>query len=235
MRKIFSASVGKYLASEKLNEDSLHSNNLRGIYAISDGASDSYNSSRWSSILVRRFVQRPCFDAKWLNCSIQRYAEQFNREKMSWSAQAAFDRGSFATLTGIVIAPYSARAHVLGFGDSIALLVDGNDLIESFPYDRAEQFAQDPLLLSTKFENNRDILSQAPFRSVWRSWGLHKYRRPTIVCMTDALGAWLLRSPSERLQRLLALKTKHQFSGLIERERSTRRMRRDDATLLIIR
>lgn len=235
MRIRFVASVAKYPADEHLNEDANGGILVRGIYAVSDGASDSYNSAPWSKILVSRFIRQPRFDANWLHDAVETYNAQYDREAMSWSAQAAFDRGSFATLTGIMIAPSGANVRVLGFGDSLAVLVADGDFLASFPYERAEQFAQHPLLLSTNMARNDPVLAQAPFTRFVRTWNLTRLRNPTVLCMTDALGAWLLKAPRNRLRRLLALKTRRQFVGFVEHERSAERMRRDDTTLLVVR
>jgi len=234
MRCSFFATVPKRSGDEHLNEDAAHWNPHRGIYAISDGASESYNSARWSTILVRRFVSEPSFDPKWLKGAVASYAAGFDRESMSWSAQAAYDRGSFATLTGVVISPSGARAFVLGFGDSIAVLADGDRLVYSFPYHRPDQFAQNPLLLSTNPERNASIHSRTP-STFERAWTLSRLRGPVILSMTDALGGWLLSAPRERLGVLLALATRIQFSALVERERHAGRLRRDDTTLLVVR
>lgn len=234
MRPTFFATIPKRAGDEHLNEDAAYWNPYRRIYAVSDGASDSYNSARWSKILARRFVSEPQFGDQWLKSAIESYVSGFNRESMSWSAQAAYDRGSFATLTGVVISPSGAQVSVAGFGDSIAVLADDDQVVCSFPYEHADQFEQNPLLLSTSPERNASILSQthSDFR---RDWRLSERRNPVILLMTDALGAWLLANRYERVRVLLSLATRVEFSGLVERERRANRMRRDDTTLLIVR
>src|SRR5215831_6107800 len=149
MRETFRASVPKYAQDSGFIEDAIGARPLRGIYAVSDGASESFDSATWARLLVRRFVDAPDVNHGWLDKTVACYNRQFDRETMSWSAQAAFDRGSFATLTGVVLRSGGTLATILGVGDSIALLADGHTLVKSFPYDRPEQFKQRPILLST--------------------------------------------------------------------------------------
>jgi hypothetical protein len=56
------------------------------------------------------------------------------------------------------------------------------------------------------------------------------------VCVTDALGEWLLRqtkSGGDGLARLLAMSTEEELADLVVRERQAGRMRIDDSTLIV--
>jgi hypothetical protein len=214
-------------------EDAVAARPLRGIYAISDGASESYDSATWAKLLVRLFVERPNVDPAWLDRAVAVYNHQFDREAMSWSAQAAFDRGSYATLTGVLVGP-NGRAKVIGIGDSAAILASGDNLVRSFPYDRPEQFRRRPLLLSTIAERNGRVFARPPSSFICH-WNFRSLPDPAILLMTDAMAAWMLAEPPWRLPRLLKLRTRRQFSALVESERRSRHMNRDDTTLLIIR
>jgi hypothetical protein len=52
--------------------------------------------------------------------------------------------------------------------------------------------------------------------------------------MTDAIGAWLLSAPDDRIERLRSLQSRSDFVALVEAARQDRVMRRDDTTLLVI-
>ncbi len=234
MRLLFQATVPKFASEPEQNEDEAAGRPLQGIYAISDGATESYNSKAWAKVLVTRFVETPSFSAEWLCAAVLEYNRSFDREAMTWSAQAAFDRGSFATLLGLV-APVSAkRARVLGIGDSVALLVDGARILDSFPYKTAEQFRTRPQLLSTIADLNTNFVQPSLVKQCVRSWDLKGLRNPLILLMTDALGAWLLSAPGSRLNRVLSLPSKIAFGALIDSERASGTMRRDDTTLIIL-
>lgn len=226
MRVLHRWTVGKQLAEPHLNEDFVAYSNAKGVYAVSDGASESFASRQWARILVSGYVRRPVIDEAWLARAISTYHADFDRATMSWSAQAAFDRGSFATLLGLRFGPDGVS--ILAIGDSLAVLDDGTGIRATFPYSEPGQFRANPLLLSTLYDRNSAILS-ADFMTHWRVDGSSK-----LFCMTDAMGAWLLSDRPERMARLRALKTRAEFVALVEDARADGGMRRDDTTLVVI-
>ncbi|GBR29562.1 PP2C family serine/threonine-protein phosphatase [Kozakia baliensis] len=226
MRVLHRWTVGKEGAEPRLNEDAVKYSNVNGVYAVSDGASESFASRRWARILVTRYVQQPAIDETWLAHAIDIYHSAFTRATMSWSAQAAFDRGSFATLLGLKLDPQGVS--ILGIGDSLAVLDDGSEIQATFPYSEPDQFRANPLLLSTIYNSNSAIIN-ADFTTHWSLEGT-----PKLFCMTDAIGAWLLGNRPERMARLRALQTRTEFVALVEDARANGVMRRDDTTLLVI-
>ncbi len=147
MRVLHRWTVGKQAAEPHLNEDAIACAHVKGIYAVSDGASESFASRRWARVLVSRYIRRPIIDDAWVAHAISAYHMAFDRAAMSWSAQASFDRGSFATLLGLRFDTLGVS--VLGIGDSLAVLDDGVEIRTTFPYSEPEQFRANPLLLST--------------------------------------------------------------------------------------
>lgn len=226
MRVLHRWTMGKQVAEPHLNEDATACANVKGVYAVSDGASESFASRRWARVLVARYVRRPVIDEVWVAQAIGAYRVGFDRAAMPWSAQAAFDRGSFATLLGLQLGPDGVS--ILGIGDSLAVLDDGAEICATFPYSESEQFRANPLLLSTNHDENTEILG-ADFTTHWRLDATSK-----LFCMTDAIGAWLLSDRPERMARLRALQTRAEFVALVEEARADGTMRRDDTTLLVI-
>jgi hypothetical protein len=228
MRLLHRWTVGKQVAEPHFNEDASTYRSAKGIYVVSDGASESFASRRWARVLVAHYARRPLIDEGWLVQAIADYTTAFNRATMSWSAQAAFDRGSFATLLGLRFDPFGVS--ILGIGDSLAVLDDGVEIRATFPYIEPEQFRTNPLLLSTIFERNAAILGA----DVSTRWQLAGIDCPRLFCMTDALGAWLLSARAERIARLRSLRTRDEFITLVDEARADGTMRRDDTTLLVI-
>jgi hypothetical protein len=217
------------------NEDNFQ-RSRKGVYAISDGASVSFDSASWSRILVRRFAQNPNFSRAWLSAAIAEFNALYDRDALPWMQQAAFDRGSFASLLGVRVLNEGEQIHVIAIGDSLAVLCDGDQIQATFPYLNAAEFEQRPQLLCTNPSENTFIDEENFDRARvarWSFWGLEK---PTLFCMTDALGQWVLSSngnPSP-ITSIRGLRTKRQFARFVETERSSSRMRRDDTTLLAI-
>ena len=230
MRFLHRWTVGKEAAEPHLNEDALICAGLKGRYAVSDGASESFASRRWARILASRYVRQPTIDRGWIEQSIATYNSAFDRSVMSWSAQAAFDRGSFATLLGVQIDADSRGASIMGVGDSLAVLDDGEGIRDTFPYTTPEQFQANPLLLSTIHERNQAI----DIADVTTHWHFGAISSPKLFCMTDAIGAWLLSDRRERMRCLRELHQPEDFFELVETARADGTMRRDDTSLLVI-
>jgi serine/threonine protein phosphatase PrpC len=147
LRLQFHYSIAKRIRESEFNEDYYRPRQLHseGPFVVSDGASESYDGRTWSHLLVRRYRQQPRFDEQWVNQAVQHYASRHNPADLTWSKQAAFERGSFATLLAIHI-KNGAQAEVLAVGDSIAVLGTSGCFCNSFPYTSASQFNSEPLL-----------------------------------------------------------------------------------------
>jgi hypothetical protein len=234
LRLQFHYSVAKQISEPELNEDAYRPKHLysEGPFVLSDGASESYDARSWSHLLVRRYRHQPQFDEQWIARAVQHYTMRRNPANLSWSKQAAFERGSFATLLAIHIRNGATQAEVIAVGDSIAVLGTSGSFCASFPYTSADQFKSEPLLISTRSDCNNCLFESDPsrFRAIWKLGPL----RTNLMAMTDALGAWLLTEPESRFPILASLRSRSAFAKLVETERSADRMRRDDTTLLVL-
>src|SRR5262245_2393449 len=119
-------------AEDRRNEDSFH-RSAKGVYALSDGASVSFDSASWARILVRRYTRDPEFTREWLAAAMAEFRKLYDRESMPWMQQASFDRGSFASLLGVRMIDQGKLIQVLAIGDSLAVLCDGDCIKASFP------------------------------------------------------------------------------------------------------
>ena len=218
------------------NEDAWQHSH-KGAGAVSDGASVSFDSASWSHLLARRYAQHPDFDAAWLEEAITAYAKVHDRDGLPWMQQAAFDRGSFASLLGVRDSGED-RVTILAIGDSLAVLCDGDQIVASFPYVSPEQFDARPQLLSTNRAENRFLDDPGAIADRQCEWDLGPLENPALLCVTDALGRWLLSqqgtepSPIAKLRRI---KKPRAFTRFVGAERAAGRMRRDDTTLLAYR
>ncbi|MBI3897514.1 MAG: hypothetical protein HY308_04355 [Gammaproteobacteria bacterium] len=221
------------------NEDSFQSSDRRGVYALSDGASISYDSASWSQILTRRFARFPIIDQEWLSQAIADFDKLHNRDAMDWIQQSAFDRGSFASLLGVRYDKHTENLLITAIGDSIAVLCDGDEIKATFPYHAPEQFDLDPYLLSTNSAKNSFFEEgHLKFEHVVEL-SLTDFSKPTVFCMIDALGRWFFEHRNAGLSpvatlRDVAQKTQKQFLNFVEAERAAKRMKYDDTTLLAL-
>lgn len=237
MKRAFAGSVPKEFSSPEGNEDVLALSDDGRRFALSDGASDSFNSKLWANLLATKYLDDPGLNAEWVGAVLADYAAAHDFASMSWSKQAAFERGSFATLLGGEYFPEHHAVELLAVGDSVALLLDAGELVCAWPLDAPERFQERPSLLSTIARHN-DFLANGDFRTRHVKI-IHpaELGAPRLLCLTDALGEWALRSLRDKdsgIVDLLSLQSEEQLAELVLRERAAKRMRIDDSTLLVL-
>lgn len=232
-RSVLSFSVPK--REDAINEDRWRSTPDGTICALSDGASVSFESGIWAELLVERFVTDANVSSSWVDGAGRQYLGKFDRETMGWSQQAAFDRGSFATLVGVIWPPDQPFLRIFAIGDSIAAFVRGNSFAGSYPLTSHLDFDRSPTLLSTNPIENPTI-SDEVIAAGWQTFEVDANSQTIALLMTDALGRWLLEDPhSSRLSRLLEIGDQAHFANFIDVERAEGRLKRDDSTLIILR
>jgi hypothetical protein len=229
LRVDLTASVAKDLQRQDLNEDA-HAEGTSCV-ALTDGASESYDSQTWARLLAAAYVQDQCVGEDWVAGRVRSYLESIDITSLSWSRQAAFERGSFATLLGLKLASNGHAIDVLAVGDSLAVHVRNGVILSSFPFARPEEFDARPRLLSTLATANAFVGEQGFFAGNNITWDVQI--GDAILLVTDAVGHWLLSHPEE-LPKLLAVSMAEEFTQLVVEQRQTRRMRLDDSTVLRI-
>ncbi|SRR5258706_8819896 len=218
---------------DQTNEDSWAWSH-EGIVALSDGASISFDSAAWSKILVRHYCRCPNFSESWLKAGIAEFGKLYDREALPWMKQAAFDRGSFASLLGIQ-RHGEGNIQIFAVGDSLAVLCDGDEINATFPYQNVLEFDQSPQLISTNPAENAFLRDWGSSDKFYCDWNCATLKSPSLLCMTDALGRWLL----SRLEKgespvtvLRQIKTKKAFEKFVNLERAARRLKTDDTSLI---
>jgi len=223
-------------ADDKHNEDRFH-RSTKGVYALSDGASVSFDSASWARILVRRYAHNPDFNRAWLSAAIAEFARLYDRESLPWMKQASFDKGSFASLLGVRVIDGGRLIQVLSIGDSIAVLCDGDRIKATFPISAPSEFTRSPQLLCTNPVQNAFLDKADVGFDLVADWTFRGLEQPALLCMTDALGHWLLsqrdQDPSP-ISVLRKVRTTNAFARFVREERAAGRMKRDDTTLIAL-
>jgi len=228
MRLLHRFTTAKQQHEPHLNEDAAFALVRKGIYALSDGASESYASRRWARTLVARYACVPSITDAWIRDAIAAYDSEFDREALSWSKQAAYDRGSFGTLLSACIRDDGIQ--LMALGDSLAVIEKHGNAVVTHPYTTPEEFTARPLLLSTIHALNQSIDPE----QATLLWPCEHWDGVRIYLMTDAIGAWLLEALDERLAVLSGITNAPDFIDIVERSRCDGSMRRDDTTLVVI-
>lgn len=228
----------KELDRPEANEDAYAFSADRQRLVLSDGASESYDSRLWARLLASKFADDPRFNQEWIESAVAAYQGEHDFATMSWSQQLAVERGCFATLLAVEHDTVNHRLALFGVGDSVAVLLVGQEVVRAWPLDHPDKFKERPTLLSTLRAHNE--FTQAPdFGSLARAeLDLAAFPEPTLLCMTDALGEWTLRMACDEpalLADLLGIRSKEQLNALVIAERKAKRMRVDDSTLVILK
>ncbi|MDD2609995.1 MAG: hypothetical protein PHX60_09925 [Giesbergeria sp.] len=237
MKKEFSGTCPKDLQEPGLNEDQFCFSDDGFRLGLCDGASESYNSQLWAKIISEKFAADPNFGSKWIIDALSIYIAAHDFPNMSWSQQSSYERGSFSTLLGIDFDPVHRVVDILAIGDCSALLVDEGRFIKAWPITDPERFKDHPTLLSTLAQHNAFIVETEFCEKTFKNIHLKDYVDPRLYCMTDALGEWALRhalASTDGLERLSSLTTEQELCELVTEERSAKRMRVDDSTLIIL-
>jgi hypothetical protein len=234
LRVDLAVTVPKDTEHRDLNEDAWAVDESIAKVALSDGASESFDSRTWARMLVGAYVENASFSPEWLDTVLASYLAAVDYESLSWSKQAAFDRGSFATLLGLELAPNGTDVEVLAVGDSVAFHLRGEHLLASFPYTTAEEFDARPLLLSTVAASNAFVRDRGFFgRNTSRTWRAEP--GDAVLLATDAVSQWALRERGAELDALSYLRSvgsAADFEAKVLELRRDSRIRVDDSTLV---
>lgn len=233
---LFEGTVAKHVEAPEENEDAYRMALKKGRVVLSDGASESFDARSWANLLVDQLLETDPSNEVIYAC-IQAYESLHDPSSMSWSKAAAYERGSYATLVIAQDDPGSQSVTIISMGDSLAVWSNGGSLLDAAPYSRSDQFAEKPTLISTRQELNASVgvnESGAWVRTVWE----YGEEGGLLLCMTDALGAWLLRSHEQgdlsAFERLSRIREQQELIDLVEVERASGVLRRDDSTLIIV-
>lgn len=232
---LFHGTIAKDNENLSHNEDAYEFSLKDKRIAISDGATNSFDSKNWANIIVKKFVCNPKLNKSWIIDAIREYNLLHDYSTLSWSKQAAFERGSFASLIGVEL--LEEQLTVTSFGDSIAILLDGDKFIDSFPYIISEDFNKHPELIATFFKYNTFFEKDIDLSKYQKNWCINNFDKPILICMTDAFGQWALRNKekdSDKWDVICNIRTQEDLAILVENERLSKDMKIDDTTLIIV-
>lgn len=217
--------------------------------AVADGATESAFAGKWAELLVNLYVKPEGFkqeptSATELEKIIKEKAPEWAKfvwgKPLPWFAQEKVQQGAFSTLLGLCLEDKSNSCNhrlwrALGVGDTCVFQVREESLIAHFPVERAEQFGNHPVLISTKPESN-SVLPEH-IHVCTKNW----LPGDRFFLMTDALAHWFLNRVEESKKPWLnelkenAFADKSRFAEWIDSLRAARDIRNDDVTLLMIR
>ncbi|MDP2926975.1 MAG: hypothetical protein Q8N65_02475 [bacterium] len=206
-----------------------------GEMAMSDGATEGYNAARFARAIVKAFVEAPPQStpgavAAWLKGPIQTWHKGIDWANLPWNAQAKAERGSMATLLGIIFQDWKWNA--LAIGDICLFHTRQYAMLQTFPLTRPEEFGYTPSLLYTKAERNAKSLANLKVISGQCQLG------DMFLVISDALAAWLMNivasgdpKKAQRFLEMLAGLNQKRFHRLIKSLLAAGLLKNDDVTL----
>jgi hypothetical protein len=210
--------------------------------AVADGATESFCAGLWARLLASAFCHGQ-LDNGGFDSTLARiqgtWLEHISRRQLPWYAEEKARGGAFAALVGLTIETSSGIANggfwqAFALGDSCLFHYREGKLLLSMPIEDPGQFGNNPYLISSRQENNKDISSHiSKPDGIWQP-GDH------FLLMSDAVACWLMRSElagAEPFSELMKI-TDESFVSWVEEKRGTRlqdgrpAMRNDDVTLV---
>jgi hypothetical protein len=199
-------------------------------FAVADGASETSFAKQWAELLVERFVHEPPTAAElreWVAPMQAAWVGEHQGKAQAWYAEAKARDGAFSSLLGVAIE--ESRWRALAVGDTCLFVVRAGRLEKAFPLERAEQFNNSPLLLSSVARSNSNVWDDV------RVDEGELRERDQLLLMTDALAQWFLveaemgRRPWAALARAA---TPEAFCAFVDCLRGGGALRNDDVTLV---
>jgi len=245
MRILRSLTISKEPDYPESNEDSFFWTATGTACAMSDGASESFDSRTWGRLLCEVFTQTfsaadgPLLNEQSLRTVIAESRRRFIRKtaqrSLSWSQQAAFDRGNFASLLGVI--EKKSEVELIAIGDSVALWKDLSGRIHSHVLQDPASFKKNPVLLSSDARGDAVVFEQERHRWSVRPVAKTEIAQSRLFLMTDALGCYAIERALQgqwaEIEQAFALPDR-EFSFWISKARLNGSLRKDDTTLAIV-
>jgi len=154
-----------------------------GRFAMSDGASISYDSRGWARTLCWQFMRDTNVDPDWLERARARFAARDAPAEDDWAAILASDRGSYATFLGLTVTASFLVVHAIG--DTVLFVLTPDSRLTIYPQLSHADFSAEPVLLCSvagrgAFPDTEDAFLERQFELLAPSGGLvrhHPHRR----------------------------------------------------------
>ncbi len=217
------------------------------ICALADGATRTSFSSLWANLLVKSLADPYLgLTDSAVSTAQKEWSQTINEMKLPWHAEEKVKQGSFSTLLWFRVTPNPKESGEPGgpweataVGDSCLFQIRNEELITKYPIARSEDFANNPILISSIPERNQQIwetLSDKATRGTWSPGD-------QFLLMTDALACWFMRKTEQGnmpIQKLFCalqqpeVSDQSGFEKLILELRDSKAIKNDDTSLIYI-
>lgn len=222
-------------------EDAFAYSDTRGLVAVSDGASNAFESRLWARLLAQGFVADSPLGLgddgllSWTDSVACRWSEAIPWEALSVFQEAKAREGSASTLVGLELTTSSRPSttgtwRCLALGDSCLFQVSGDRLAEKLPVSRSADFGlRTPLLYTERDSNRQNIPAAVRWHGTWQ-------QGDCFFLLTDAIAQWFLREDERGAAPWKTLMSLDEagFPAFVKEKRARHQMRQDDVTAFMV-
>jgi hypothetical protein len=207
-------------------------------FAVSDGATESFDARNWAERLAQHWVQRKSTLTaeefrEWVAAEGRELHDSWNSLTLSWYSEEKARYGSFATLVGVELDlnTESPSWQAIALGDACLLHCRNKTLLKSLPLSGSEGFNLGPVLVASD-----SSLHESSMKSVVTDSGTCQ-NGDVLLLMSDAASLWCLQRFESRdldVDQFLSSKSDEQLREFFDTERMAGRIRNDDLAIVRI-
>lgn len=206
-------------------------------FAIADGVGNSLFPEDWARIVCNDFINCPDLFCngnqlvresklieEWNKCRDEKISNLTEEQKFLF--ELGLEKANFAACTFVGLIIDKKQWYCLALGDSYLFVLNQDfEILNSVASQRGDEFSNFPeYFASLQGKNNGEVLEEKGTLD----------NISYFVLLTDAISDWFLQVEKEKRKELISLKDIQSFKSLIDRERSTGKMKDDDTTAVII-
>ena len=239
-------SIPKEWNFPEANEDCWMKSEDNISFVISDGASESFDSRFWAKVLCETFVnivkrnQRNKFFReinikKLIVGAREKFNLTYNQKTLTWSQEASFKRGSFATILGVI--DHVSHLEIMAIGDSVAIWISGR-VLKTLKIHQHYNFNARPFLLSTLEKEDDNLFSNLQINCNSEKIKKSNFDGGDLFLLTDALAETIIRT--EKTQGFdeaikILKKNNSDLRAWVDYQKNSGLLKKDDYTLAWIK
>ena len=207
-------------------------------FAVSDGATESFDARNWAERLAQHWVQRKATLTteefrEWVAVEGRELHDSWNSLTLSWYSEEKARYGSFATLVGVELElnTESPSWQAIALGDACLLHCRNKMLLKSLPLSGSEGFNLGPVLVASD-----SSLHESSMKSVVTDSGTCQ-NGDVLLLMSDAASLWCLQrfeSGDLDVNEFLSSNSDDELREFFDTERMAGRIRNDDLAIVRI-
>lgn len=238
--KVFAIHKRESISFQNTQDKYAYTKDLSTI-ALSDGATQAFESGIWAEILVNSYIVNPSNKSSiFLNLLLKaanRFKREVNKNSIKDETKAEtkalegllntlYKKGSYCTFVGVEIENDIAK--IASYGDSVLFHFRNNILINSIPVNKSSDLDLHSNFLNTNILNDQKYFVEKYFKSE----NINLEKDDILILSTDAFSKYLLDNTSF-LDELIDINSFKEFNKCIGNQWDKYTLEEDDITIMI--